>query len=66
MLNHCLKSTAGSLSLPDRRSEFESWEDTSNNEIRQLAVGRVSESFQDHPGTVSSPCTESWGQVSLR
>jgi hypothetical protein len=38
MLNHCVKSTAGIMSLPGRGFKFESWGDTSDMSIRQLVI----------------------------
>lgn len=34
MLNHCVRSTAGIMSLPDRRFKSETWEDTSGTGTR--------------------------------
>ena len=39
MPNHCVKSTAGILSLSDWRFELGSWEDTSDMSLGQLAIG---------------------------
>ena len=38
MPNHCVKSTAGILSLSDWRFELGSWEDTSDMSLGQLAI----------------------------
>jgi hypothetical protein len=41
-MNHCVKSTAENLSLPNRGFESESWLDTGSMDIRQLAIGTSS------------------------
>jgi hypothetical protein len=57
--NHCVKGTAGTLSLPDRRSEFESCECTIGMVPDSLLRDVYRRASTMHPGAVSELYTES-------